>query len=109
YLEGDQHIGSGGGDASVIDVLSHIAIQSGDHLVDYDFCEMLPVSIAGLVWLDTTRNCEIDDGEARLGGVTIQLLDSSGHLVATTVTAQDGTYKFDNLRPGTYSVHEVQP
>src|SRR5262249_45551318 len=21
----------------------------------------------------------------------------------------DGTYKFDNLRPGTYSVHEVQP
>src|SRR5262249_20237902 len=53
--------------------------------------------------------CELDEGEALLGGVTIQLLDANGKLVATTVTAGDGTYKFDNLRPGTYSVREVQP
>jgi protocatechuate 3,4-dioxygenase beta subunit len=109
YLQGDQHVGSGGGNASVTDLLSQIPIHSGDDLVDYDFCEMLPVSIAGIVWLDTTRNCQIDDGEARLGGVTIQLLDASGQIVTTTVTAGDGTYKFDNLRAGTYSVHEVQP
>jgi serine-aspartate repeat-containing protein C/D/E len=109
YLQGDQHVGSGGGDASVTDLLSHVPVNSGDALVDYDFCEMRPVSIAGIVWLDTTRNCQIDEGEARLGGVTIQLLNAQGQVVATRTTASDGTYKFDGLRPGTYSVHEVQP
>jgi protocatechuate 3,4-dioxygenase beta subunit len=110
YLEGDQHAGSGGGDdTSKLDELKSIPIHSGDTLVDYDFCETLPVSIAGIVWLDTTRNCEIDEDEARLGGVTIQLFDAQNHLVATTQTATDGTYKFTGLHAGTYHVHEVQP
>src|SRR5204862_7074325 len=76
YLQGDQNAGSGGGDDSQTDIISAIPIQSGARLVDYDFCELLPASISGLVWLDTIRNCQIDDGEARLGGVTIQLLDN---------------------------------
>ncbi len=109
YLQGDQNAGSGGGDDSVTDYISQVQIHSGDRLVDYDFCEMLPVSIAGIVWLDTIRNCEIDEGEARLGGVTIQLLNANNQIIATTTTAADGTYKFDNLRAGTYHVHEVQP
>src|SRR5439155_7083646 len=68
YLEGDQHAGSGGGDAaSTLDVIQSVPIHSGDALVDYDFCETLPVSIAGIVWIDTIRNCEIDESEARLG------------------------------------------
>src|SRR5207247_1718407 len=83
---------------SVTDFISQISVHSGDALVNYDFCEMLPVSISGLVWLDTTRNCEIDDGEARLGGVTIQLLNSTGAVVAATHTAGAGTYKLDNPR-----------
>jgi serine-aspartate repeat-containing protein C/D/E len=109
YLQGDQHVGSGGGDASVTDLLKNIPIQSGDDLVDYDFCEMLPASIAGVVWVDTTQNCELDEGEVRLGGVTIQLLNANGQVVATRVTAADGSYRFDNLRPGTYSIREIQP
>jgi serine-aspartate repeat-containing protein C/D/E len=109
YMQGDQNAGSGGGDDSVTDYISQVPIHSGDALVDYDFCEVKPVTISGLVWLDTIRNCEIDDGEARLGGVTIQLFNSSGAIIATTKTASDGTYSFTNLRPGTYNVHEVQP
>jgi protocatechuate 3,4-dioxygenase beta subunit len=109
YLQGDQHVGSGGGNDSQVDLISQIPVHSGDALVDYEFCETKPVSIAGLVWLDSIENCQIDEGEARLGGVSVQLLDASGKVVATTTTAGDGTYKFDNLRPGTYSVHEVQP
>src|SRR6185436_7835110 len=76
YLQGDHHAGSGGGDDSVTDLISQISLRSGDALVDYDFCEMLPVSIAGVVWEDTIRNCEIDPGESMIAGVTIQLLDS---------------------------------
>jgi serine-aspartate repeat-containing protein C/D/E len=109
YLQGTQKVGSGGGNASVQDLLSQISVDSGDHLIDYDFCEMLPVSISGLVWLDTIRNCELDQGEARLGGVTIQLLDANGNIVASRITAQDGSYKFENLAPGVYSVRELQP
>jgi serine-aspartate repeat-containing protein C/D/E len=109
YKQGDQNAGSGGGDDSVTDVISQIPIHSGDSLVDYDFCETLPVSIAGIVWLDTTRNCQIDEDEARLGGVTIQLFNSNNQIIATTTTASDGSYLFDDLRAGTYHVHEVQP
>jgi serine-aspartate repeat-containing protein C/D/E len=109
YLQAGQSIGGGGGDATVTDVLSNIPVRSGDHLIDYDFCELLPVTIAGVVWVDSIRNCEIEENEARLPGVTIQLFDASGTIIATTVTGADGSYKFENLLPGTYSVHEVQP
>ena len=42
-------------------------------------------------------------------GVLIELVDDRGEVVATTETGADGTYQFDNLEPGTYSVHENQP
>lgn len=110
YLQGDQEAGSGGGDdTTTIDVLASIPVKAGDALVDYDFCEMPPVSIAGIVWVDTTNDCEIDANEARLAGVTIQLFDANNHIIATTTTAADGSYKFENLRAGTYRVHEIQP
>jgi peroxidase len=46
---------------------------------------------------------------AGLSGVTMQLLDSTGAVVATTTTAADGTYKFDQPGMGTYTVMEVAP
>src|SRR4029077_8646712 len=42
-------------------------------------------------------------------GVTVQLIDSNGQVIATTVTDEMGQYKFGNLAPGTYTVHEIQP
>jgi serine-aspartate repeat-containing protein C/D/E len=109
YLQSGQSIGTGGGDATVTDLFTSIVVGSGNHFVNYDFCEMLPVTIAGTVWVDINENCDIDPNEQRLGGVTIQLFDTSGAVIATTTTAADGTYEFINLRPGTYSLHEVQP
>ena len=42
-------------------------------------------------------------------GVTIQLLDANGNIVATTLTDAGGNYRFDNLRPGEYGIREIQP
>lgn len=109
YFQGTQTAGSGGGNDSVADLISAITIAPGVDLVDYNFCELPPGSIAGLVFVDDDMDCIWDSGEAVLGGVTITLYDESGQLVATTVTAADGTYHFEGLKPGIYSVRESQP
>ncbi len=109
YLQGGQIAGTGGGNDSVTDIVSQIVIGSGDQFVNYDFYELLPVTIAGHVWADTIPNCVFDPSESPIAGVTIQLLSAQGQIVATAQTDASGSYQFANLRPGTYSVRELQP
>ncbi|MEP4625213.1 MAG: SdrD B-like domain-containing protein, partial [Tateyamaria sp.] len=52
-----------------------------------------------------------DDGDGSLGvgesgeaGFVVNLLDSSGNIVATTTTGQDGSYSFEGFAAGEYSV-----
>lgn len=109
YLQGGQRAGSGGGDTSLPDVISAISLGAGTALVDYNFCEILPASIAGTVFADLNDNCEFDTDEPPLAGVTITLLDEAGSVVATTQTDAAGKYSFGNLRPGKYTIRETQP
>jgi len=109
YFQGGQRAGSGGGDASLEDVISAIALGSGRTLTDYDFCEVPPSSLTGRVYLDLNQNCRWDDGEQPLSGVQIRLLDSASSVVASTTTDATGRYRFDALRFGQYAVHEIQP
>ncbi len=109
YFQGGQMAGSGGGDASIPDLISQIVISPGATLIDYDFCEQPPSSIAGLVFADLDDDCVRDPDEDPIEGVLIELIDAAGQTVATTRTAADGTYQFDNLRAGQYSVRETQP
>ena len=44
-----------------------------------------------------------------IAGIEIDLLDATGTLVATTKTAADGSYRFDQPGLGTYTVKEVLP
>ncbi|MCE9526291.1 MAG: carboxypeptidase regulatory-like domain-containing protein, partial [Planctomycetales bacterium] len=109
YLQGGTTPGSGGGDASIPDLISGIDIPSGAQLVDYDFCEIKPVSIAGRVFVDIDDDCIFDANEQPLSGVKVELLDGNGIVVQTTLTNAQGQYHFDNLPPNSYSVHEFQP
>ncbi|MFD0980055.1 Ig-like domain-containing protein [Tropicimonas aquimaris] len=59
--------------------------------------------ISGRVFVDANDN-NVDDSEPGIAGVTVELLDSAGSLVATAVSADDGGYVFANLADGTYSV-----
>ncbi|WP_295045377.1 SdrD B-like domain-containing protein [uncultured Paracoccus sp.] len=62
-----------------------------------------PGALEGRVFVDANKD-GIDNGEAGVSGVTVQLLNAAGAVVATIVTAADGSYRFDGLTEGNYSV-----
>ena len=62
------------------------------------------VRIGDRIWYDTNRDGIQDAGETDgVDGVTVQLLDASGQVSATTVTSNNGSYAFLAL-PGSYRV-----
>ena len=78
-------------------------------MIDYDFCEVPPASLAGVVYVDLQRNCRLDAGEPRLPGVTVRLLDREGNVLAHRAHRRAGRYRFEDLRPGEYAVLQEQP
>jgi uncharacterized repeat protein (TIGR01451 family) len=63
------------------------------------------VSCTGSISGHVLRDCDANGtGDSGLAGVTVTLKDSSGHVVATTLTASDGLYQFNNLPAGSYTV-----
>ena len=65
-------------------------------------------SIAGRVYRDSDKSGSYTDGEETFSGVTVDLLDKDGNVVATTTTDKDGNYSFEKLPAGTYRV-KVHP
>ena len=61
-------------------------------------------SIAGRVYRDADKSSSYTDGEETFEGVTVDLIDASGTVVATATTTADGTYSFEKLPAGTYRV-----
>jgi hypothetical protein len=74
-----------------------------------DFLNAPLAAVLGTKWLDLNANGQFDEGEEGLAGVTIRLLDAEGEVIASTVTAADGSYSFTGLEPGAYSVEEIVP
>jgi hypothetical protein len=78
--------------------------------------EFLPSSISGRVWVDETfytkRDNAIDPAERFLAGVEVTLTGSTlGQAIApqTMLTLADGSYSFDGLGPGNYTVSYAIP
>ena len=74
---------------------------------NFPYRALTPRSVSGLVWQDLNGNGAINGGEGYFAGVTIDLLNAGGAVIATTSTAADGTYSFNNLvtsPSGTYTV-----
>ncbi len=109
YFQGAQIVGSGGGDASLQDLIRSINLDAGEKLINYDFCEVPPAEISGIVFVDRDKDCLLDSGEFPLAGVTISLLDEQGVVIGQTTTDTAGQYRFSDLRPGNYSVRQTQP
>jgi protocatechuate 3,4-dioxygenase beta subunit len=110
YFHNGTKVGSGGGDVIVADKVGNIPVGSGQHLVDYDFCEVPPSKISGYVYVDANRNGIFDSGEKPIAGVTMNLLNENDQPTgATTTTNADGFYEFAGLYPGAYGVSEEQP
>jgi len=77
----------------------------------YNFAELLPASAQGMVWEDFNNNGEIDFNEKAIENVTIILngIDDLGDVNLTTQTDVNGVYIFYDLRPGEYTISEMQP
>ncbi|WP_167075095.1 SdrD B-like domain-containing protein [Massilia aquatica] len=120
YLDGITRKGHVGGVAcaacvdNVANVIGTIAYAVEKTHSDFNFGELLPASVSGVVYADSNQNSALDKDE-QIAGVTVTLTgtDDRGTAVnLTTTTAADGSYRFDKLRPGSgagYSVTETHP
>ena len=93
------------------DQVADVTLLWGDEGVDYDFGELLPITIEGRVHLsDREGNCFGGNEERTpVVGAVVELLDANGNVIDTTVTDANGEYRFAELRPGTYGVREITP
>ncbi|MEZ4675192.1 MAG: SdrD B-like domain-containing protein [Caldilineaceae bacterium] len=82
--------------------------------VDFAFWSPPRYSVGNRVWLDDgstggantgVANNGIQDGmEPGIGAVAVELRSSSDAVISTTVTDDNGYYRFDDLLPGAYQV-----
>lgn len=93
------------------DRIQSITLQAGDNSENNDFGEIKPASISGYVWWDKNNDGVRDANEPIIRNATVTLtgFDDQGPVMKSKQTDENGFYKFDKLRPGTYSLHESQP
>ena len=61
--------------------------------------------IIGTVWVDSNGNGEREQGEAKVSGITVLLLNNeTGRIAKQTITAENGMYAFDEVVKGKYTV-----
>ncbi|MFT8246903.1 SdrD B-like domain-containing protein, partial [Roseomonas sp. BN140053] len=85
------------------------SIPSGGIIANIGAGLFTPVGLSGTAFTDTNGDGVQNSGEAGLSGVTVQLLNAVGTVVATTVTAAGGGYGFAGLPPGQYEAQFVAP
>lgn len=92
---------------------SSFTLNQGDHLryidAGIEIQSTTKASLGDYVWFDNNRNGIQDAGEPGVGGVTVNLKNSGGTVIATTSTDMYGYYIFNNLTPGSYSVQFSAP
>lgn len=81
----------------------------GDDMPDAATIDAAPDAISGTVWLDFARGGGgepgvIDPGEVGLGGIEVNLLDADGGVVDAVRAEDDGTFTFDDVANGSYSI-----
>ncbi len=106
-VDGKTTLGTLGGANGTPQHIQGIELLGGYQGTDYNFAQLKPGTIAGIVFQDANNNGKQEHNEAALAGVTIILtgVDDQQQLVQeVAVTGEDGKYRFDLLRPGKYQV-----
>ncbi len=74
-----------------------IIFVAGCDLIKGDFVEW--GTVKGTIWEDQDRNGVITDGENRLAGVEVQLLNEDGEILKGAMTDSSGSYEFLDFTP----------
>jgi protocatechuate 3,4-dioxygenase beta subunit len=89
-----------------------VTLVSGQNATGKNWANALGGRITGTKFLDVTGN-GLSADDTGLSGTTIYIdANNNGRLDSgerSTVTGSDGTYTFDNLTGGTYTIREVVP
>ncbi len=80
-------------------------LNPGEELTNLDFGFTKYNSIAGVTWDDLNLDGIRQGDEPVLSLVKVLLFNESGNQLGEIETGLDGSYKFDNLYPGTYQVN----
>lgn len=84
-----------------------VVLAEGDVIISKNFANrQILGSICGMKYNDLDGNGKKDGGENGLAGWTITL--SMGAVQMTATTGADGSYCFNNLQAGTYTISETQ-
>lgn len=110
YLHDSVIVGNRGGVADGQQI-TDIFLEDGTSGSGYGFGELKGASLAGAVYRDVNDNGSRDGNEGGIQGVQIRLVgtDNVGTVERSTTTDATGVYRFEGLRPGVYSISEVQP
>ena len=98
------------------DSANSVSVLSAITLAGYPSCggsgtdKFAPSTVTGSKYKDINGNGSQDQGvEPGLQGFKFQLIDSSNTVKDTATSDANGTYKFSNVLPGSYTVHELVP
>ena len=78
--------------------------DSQNPTIDFGYTSPCSGSIGDFVWSDVDGDGSQSSGDEGIAGVTLRLLDSTGNVLATTVTDSNGHYEFVGLCAGDYEV-----
>ncbi len=111
FALGKNAAGSAGGTVGATSV-SAISVGSGTNGTENNFALLPPASLGGVTFADFNNDGLQNGPDFRLGGVALLLqgTDTSGNPVFLFYfSAADGTYQFNNLAPGSYTLSEFLP
>ncbi len=84
-----------------------IVVSSGDAVTSVDAGLLASASIGDTVFFDIDGDGIQDPGEPGIAGITVELRNSDGAVLATTVTGPGGAYAFSSVAPGNVIVTAV--
>ena len=72
--------------------------------LDFGFDNPATNTITDTIWIDSNGDGVLDGGERRVAGVTVDILNASGEVVATTTSDSNGEVTFSGLPDGNYTL-----
>ena len=72
-------------------------------------CGGITYALGNYVWNDLDGDGVQEPGEPGIAGVTVELLDAVGNIIASTITDAAGLYNFSGLINGSYTVLFTSP